>query len=421
MKIPPLLIAFGYLTLANLLHGQGVYKPMPTTGFDFPADQNALLKMRDDKDVAAMRRHGWAVFAGLTQPARPNEADSEAIWETWYQSPDVFGPAGPSLQSAKKKRVFTPLRQSQIVGAAPQATGQSVASFTLFNQETKDHIRSNQYQMAQTKDDLNKNWPTGTAPKDRKIKDFPRTAMSLKTTWWVVKKNQKTGMYIWDEKPEADPAPNQAAPTWKRAIAIDPTRDQVPADEKMTIPIRGKDFPNSHVVPLKAFYYFVATEEDLPSLNNNVPLGASEDPNLGRVEVGDFLVLAALHYTTKEIPNWVWATFWWHDQPDKGPYGENRPDNTFLKGVWRNYKMDVAFDMTVPTEPGGKPNAVFNPWLEARFGNGVHSNCMTCHQLATWNRQDFSVTRGPLPDNDARFKNTTKTDFLWSIVVEGNQ
>jgi len=406
--------------LNDLLYGQAVYRPIPT-GFDFPANQDELLRIRDHKDAAAMRRHGWMVFAGLTQPARPNEANSEAVWETWYQSGDVFASDGASPQAVKKRRVFTPLRQSQVAGAGPQAAGQSIASFTLFNQETKDHIRTNRYQMAQTMDELNAEWSAGTAAKDRKIKDFPRPAMSLKTTWWVVKRNQKTGMYIWDEKPEANPAANQPAPTWKRAVVVDPIRDQIPAGEKMSISIRGKNFLNSPVVSLKSFYYFVATNEDLPSLNN-VQVGTGEDPNLGNVEAGDFLVLVAMHYTTKEIPNWVWATFWWHDQPNQAPYGENRPDDTVLKGVWRNYKMDVALDMTNPTETDGKPNAIFNPWLEARFGNGVHSNCMTCHQLATWPRSDFTpITRGPLPNDAARFKNTTKTDFLWSLRFEGGQ
>jgi hypothetical protein len=342
------------------------------------------------------------------------------VWETWYQGGDIFAPAGPSPQGAKKKRVFTPLRQTKIEGATLQAAGQSVASFTLFNQDTKDHIRTNQYQMAQTMDGLNAGWPAGTEPKDRKIKDFPNRAMSLKTTWWVVKRNQKTGMYIWDEKTEADPASSQPAATWKRAVVVDPTRDQVPANETASVFLHGREFPNSHVVPLKSFYSFTATAEDVSSLNN-VGVGLGEDPNLGNVEVGDFLVLAAMHYTTKEIPNWVWATFWWHDQPEQGPYGANRPEATLLKGPWRNYKMDTALDMTVPTEADGKPNAIFNPWLEARFGDGVHSNCMTCHQQATWPRFDFPITRGPLPDDAPRFKNTTKMDFLWSLRMEGGQ
>lgn len=421
MKLRPhILIGFCSLVLGGLLHAQGVYTPIPT-GFDFPADETALLKIRDDKDVTAMRRHGWMVFAGLTRLARLNEANSEAVWETWYPGSTVFAPAGPSLQAAKKRRAFTPLRQAQIQGPSPQAVGQSVASFTLFNQETMDHIRSNKYQMAQTMDDLNAGWPSATAPKDRKIKDFPRPSVSLKTTWWVVKKSQKTGMYIWDEKASTDPAPDQPAPTWKRAIVVDPTRDQIPADEKADVVLKGKNFPNSHVVPLKSFYYLVAMAEDLPALND-VPTGAGEDPNLGNVEVGDFLVLAALHYTTKEIPNWVWATFWYHDQANDGPYAENRPDDTVLKGIWRNYKMDIALDMTTPTEADGKANAIFNPWLEARFPNGVNSNCMSCHQLATWPKRDFiPVVRGELPNDAQRFRNTTKMDFLWSIRFEGGQ
>jgi hypothetical protein len=415
------LACIGLLLCYGKLEAQGLYKPIPA-GFDFPADQTALLTIRDNKDVAAMRHHAWMVFAGLTQPARPNEADSEAVWETWYHGDEVFAPAGPSPQGIRKaKRVFTPLRQSVMPGVVLQAAGQSVASFTLFNQETKDHIRTNRYQMAEAMDALNASWPIGGPPQDRKIKDFPAPSMSLKTTWWVVKKNQPTGMYIWDEKAEADPAGPQPAPQWKRAVIVDPTRAQIPADESANTTIRGKQFPDSHVVPLSAFYHFTATADDLSSLNS-APVGTGEDPNLGQVEVGDFLVLAAMHFTTKEIPQWVWATFWWHDRPDVGPYAENRPDARALKSYWRNYKMDVTLDMTTPAAPDGKQKVIFNPWLEARFKDGVHSNCMACHQLADWPRSDFlPIQRGPLPHDAQRFRDTTKMDFLWSLRMEGGQ
>lgn len=405
--------------LAASQAAQSVYKPVPP-GFDFPADEKALLQLRDKGDVAGMRKHAWMVFAGLTQPARPGEAGSEAVWETWYFGEDVFGPAGPAPQSLQKRtRQFAPLRQAQSAdGLSLQSVGQSVASFTLFNEDTRQHIRANRYQMRATMDALNSSWPSATKPKDRKIVDFPRPAMSLKTTWWVVKKNTPTGMYIWDEKPQEKLAPAQPASEWKRAVVIDPTRKQVPAGERRTIHLLGKAFPESRVVPLDAFYHFAVTSADVATLNQ-VGVGAGEDPNLGSVEVGDFLVLAALHYTTKEIPDWVWATFWWHDKPDEAPFGEGRVSE--IKGVWRNYKMDVAFDMTLPRETDNTPNAVFNPWLEARFPNGVNSNCMTCHQLAVWERENFPVTRGPLADDNARFKSTTKTDFMWSIIFEGGR
>src|ERR1700691_1753230 len=73
-----------------------VYQGIPD-GFDFPADQTALLKLRDQQDVPGMRKHSWMVFAGLAQKT----ASGEAIWETWYSAPTTFS-SGPSPQGVRK-------------------------------------------------------------------------------------------------------------------------------------------------------------------------------------------------------------------------------------------------------------------------------------------------------------------------------
>jgi hypothetical protein len=89
--------------------------------------------------------------------------------------------------------------------------------------------------------------------------------------------------------------------------------------------------------------------------------------------------------------------------------------------------MDAAYDMKKPVESDGTPNAVFNPWLEARFINGVNSNCMSCHQRALWpvppaplpeRRPWLPVTRGPADPADPLFRTRTKLDFLWSLALE---
>ncbi len=389
------------------------YKAIPP-GFDFPADEKTLLAARDQQDVTAMRRHAWMVFAGVTQPAQPNQPDSEAIWETWYRGDQVFA-AGPQLQGPHQLlRRFTAPRQFRQKGhATPQDAGLSLASFTLFNQETKDHIRKHNYHLAATLEALNASFPAGGDPARRKIKDFDRAAMSIKAVWWPVKATGRTALPVWDPEKQQlqDPAPAQRPETWKRVVAIDPTRELIPAGEVAAVTLEGRPFPRSRVVPLRAFYHFkITTAAQVQAL-------ALSNFN---VQVGDALALVAFHYTTKEIPDWVWATFWWHDAPDKGPYAADRVAPTLLKGPWRNYLMDVAYDMTTPKEPDGKPNAAFNPWLEANFNNGVNSNCMTCHQQATWRNSSFlPVTRGPKAANDPLFQNATKLDFVWAFMMEG--
>ena len=75
--------------------------------------------------------------------------------------------------------------------------------------------------------------------------------------------------------------------------------------------------------------------------------------------------------------------------------------------------------MDRPKETDGGPAVCFNPWLEARFVDGVKSNCMSCHQLAIWQPGAFlPVIRGSLPANHPLFQGRMKLDFLWSIAFE---
>ncbi|MBL8644931.1 MAG: hypothetical protein JNK21_13435 [Rhodospirillaceae bacterium] len=393
------------------------YTPIPP-GFDFPAAEASLAAAINANDQTALRLHGWMVFAGLTQPARPSDAKSEAIWETWYPGSEVFA-SGPMPQGERTlHRTFRVPRQFMpaVPGPAPQAIGDSQLSFTLFNQELKDHTRQNGLHLKATMAALNASWTPQTPLADRKVKDYPAAAMSLKIVWTHVGKQGFTALPVWDEQPRMAVAPAQPEENWPRVVAIDPTRTTIPAGERRTVTRMGKSFPNSRVVPLSNFYHFAMTAQQAAQAN---ALGLSLN-----AKPGDYMAVTAMHYTTKEIPNWVWATFWWHDEPDKGGYAKDRPAAAVLKGVWRNYLMDVAYDMDVPKESDGTPDAVFNPYLEARFADGVNSNCMTCHQRAVWKPAlpDFlPVTRGAAAANDPFFKNGTKADFLWSLLFEGNQ
>src|SRR5580700_5411750 len=105
-----------------------VYHPIPP-GFDFPADPAALLKLRDDGNVSAMRKHAWMVFAGLTQPTETGEA----TWETWYTGEQTFR-SGAELQGEHPLvRKFRNPRQFLSPGPHPQAIGASSLSTILFN------------------------------------------------------------------------------------------------------------------------------------------------------------------------------------------------------------------------------------------------------------------------------------------------
>ena len=141
-------------------------------------------------------------------------------------------------------------------------------------------------------------------------------------------------------------------------------------------------------------------------------------PNNRPLQEGDYVVFAGTHLTTKEIDDWVWATFWWHDRPDVGPYAADRTDN--VKGVWRNYLMRTSYDLNLPREDNGTAHIAFNPWLEAGFLHGIDSNCMNCHNRAAIpgsNGAFLPIMRGnPDCSTILAFKaGSLRTDFLWSI------
>lgn len=438
----PMACAFAVFTFPSYGRAQNTeYYPIPNgydfpAGFDFssgsvptPADfekgEKILLEYLANNQFDKLRLHGWEVFAGMTQ-ATP---EGHAIWESWLSVDQVFdGPPedrelfsetwsiGGNLESPKKLG-------AGFFGALPQAIGESVAVSVLFNQEAANHIWNNKLFQSQTLKEINdSHTANGTPGPERKITDFSRDSISLKTAWMLVKKDGLGILPVWDNILDDPTAPVQPAlppVLWKRCVAIDPT-NSIPEGETRNI-FCGGDFRDSRVVHISKFYGFEIDEVNIENIKSSLGEEA---------EVGDSAILIGFHYTTKEIPNWVWGTFWWHDEPEQGEFGNDRIEK--ITGVWTNYLMDVAYDFEKPVGDDGGPHDMQNPYIEARFPNGVRSNCMTCHARSTYPRlppeenapeQDICgalpVTRGQddFPLDDPRRNTRTQTDFLWSLLL----
>jgi hypothetical protein len=401
-------LSFSAISISMLAAGSAAaqqnYEPVPP-GFDFPADEATLLRFRDTQNVPEMRRHSWYVFAGLTQRAK----NGEAIWETWFPLQATFqaGPQPQGLTGAGPARVFEAPRQLQQKGAQPQAVGESNLSFVLLNKDTNDFIRSNGLHLQSRLTELNNGFPAGTPIEKREVTAFPRTAMSLKLGWRIVRATGFTLIPVWDGRPTLPDAQGNPPSSWPRVVVVDPSRDDIPLGETRAVNWQGNPAFPARVVSLTRFYRFKITAAEIDSVRRVMGANAAD--------IGDYAVFMMMHFTTKEIPEWVWSTFWWHDQPDGGPFGSDRP--TAVQGVWRNYMMDTSYSMDTPREYDGSPNSVFNPYLE-NFPGGIGSNCMTCHRQARWTKDGnpgFEVTRGTPPANDPMFVDALKTDFLWSI------
>jgi len=188
-------------------------------------------------------------------------------------------------------------------------------------------------------------------------------------------------------------------------------------DHVRTTCTNGRPGAGTRVGALDRFYHFALTQAQLAAMRNSAP----DIPNLQTASAGDFAALVAMHVTTKEIPDWIWATFWWHDRLDEGTFAMNRPPE--VKGTWRNYLMAEAYSMDTPRQSDGSQRIAFNPWLEARFPHGTASNCMTCHRRAVFSgkpsdRAFLPVTRGTPPSTGARFSDTAAHERIRALVLD---
>jgi hypothetical protein len=391
-------------------------------GFDFPADKQTLEQYRSSGNISAQRLHVWNVFAGMTERTPDGRYP---IFETWYSAAEAFQ-TGATPQAVGPRRIvrrFAEPRQFRGLPGQPEleAAGTAVLSEVMLNFANYSHIRNNGLYLDSQLDHLRQ---TGAAdpkiPNDRTIPAFPAEAISLKTVWWPVARDAPTPMPIWD--PEANPLIPTGNPysTWKRVVAIDPTRTNIPPNETMTISFLNTPRPNSHVVGLDKFHYVEVDAQTAANAMANGRLSAFVSDVLHRpLRSGDYVVFAGTHVTTKEIDDWVWGTFWWHDRPDDGPFGADRPQA--VKGVWRNYLLSVSYDLNLPREPDNTPHIAFNPWLEAHFRQGIVSNCMNCHNRAAYPPVGFlPIFRGnpDLQNDPAYAAGLLRPDFLWSVPFE---
>jgi hypothetical protein len=404
-------------------------------GFDFPASKQTLEQYRASGNLSAERLHVWNVFAGMTQQTPDGKS---AIFETWFSEEETFQ-TGPTPQGAGPRRIVRRFDQPKQLQGAPggpalQAAGTAIMSEVLFNYANYKHVRTNRLHLADVLEQLRQTGtPDPRIPGNRTVPAFPADAVSLKTVWWPVAKIGLTPMPVWD--PEANPpnAQGNPPPKWARVVAIDPARANIPPGETTTISLAGTTHSNSRVVSLQAFHHVeldaqtAANAMANPRTRNAVRFVFGPERPL---QAGDFVVFAGTHLTTKEIDDWVWATFWWHDRPNDGPFAADR--STAVNGVWRNYLMSVSYDLNLPREADGLPHISFNPWLESGFpdggsGNGLKSNCMNCHNRAAWQpnwegqlgRVFLPIFRGnpDLTGDPAYANGRLRTDFLWSVPL----
>ena len=157
--------------------------------------------------------------------------------------------------------------------------------------------------------------------------------------------------------------------------------------------------------------------------------------------------LHGIHFTTKDVRDWMWITLWWSPEPDTD-FGADRPKD-FAGTPWANYKMcvtshfeeadpapwshyekthpDLASALKVVHEWGGPYTWCSNPYTELGLGN-AKTNCVGCHQHAgvALNTDEIFLDDPSDPKNPerrAKFPHNSRKqirqnfpgDYLWSF------
>ena len=389
------------LGAAVLLQGQA---PAASPTSDHPV-ANGVESLRRDGDLTAQRRHLWAVFASLV-------TDEEPAFAHWQGEGGVFG----AEAAAKRPAGIQGFLRPKSIGSDPHLIGAPIISYNLFNPAAFAHIRAEGLFRKATLDGLRLVGKSGSVPA------FPAEAIVIKTAWWPVASHGLTAMPVWD--PELNPPDPNGNPYlgWARVVAVDPAN--ISHSKTAAVQFIGRSFPGARRVQLEAFHHVAVDAAMAKQLARDPESNRTAIIALGRpIAVNDRLALVGINMMTHEQHDWVWGAFWWHDRPEVGPFAADRP--TALRGPWRNYLMQAAFDAETPRASDAGAHICFNPWLEARFpdggqGSGTLSNCLSCHQRASYPAAPFlPVTRGApdLQQDPALAPDRLRTSFLWSLTL----
>lgn len=464
-KATAAIAALGILGLGILTNAQTGARTRNTfqiediaTNLGYLKDENVLLGYVATGDWMATRQHSWNLWAAMTAPSK-SEWNGQRLpkWLTWYSATEVFAP-GP--KPPKDRRLTFDLhRPIQIVLKHPesQSPAPSLFAFVKYNRSAAEFVWQNKYHQKKTLDALQAKFDADKRPTDeRMIKPFPRQAVATKPVFWLVKNSKSpqsqrglTVLPYWD--PLYPPPAGGVTPdhrTWSKCVAIDPDKRYSEGSEQ-EVTLNGTK-TTAKVVYLSRFFSIPLRDKVEVAA---VKMMASELSSAGgeqermitdpgnTPEIGDSIILLAMHVTTKEIDNWTFQTFWWLPNANDPDFGKDRP--TSVKGVWRNYVMCNAWSPESPKSSDGGYHVCFNPYLETDLGAtkpyvldgktfppnpmaGTKSNCMNCHNRAgypAFTSDPSSANMGHVandgfrPPNDPYFAKITKTDFLWSIPL----
>jgi hypothetical protein len=366
------------------------------------------------------------------EPAQPGDSSRSATaqalrergWNAWVDIVRDTNPAGrPAFASWQRgDEVFDRARAANATAAAGglQSAEPEVIIVSLYNERAASHIRE---QQLNRQDRLAELLAVGERHSqvagNRTVDPLPQDSIVLLTAWWPIAGEGLTPLPVWDPELNSPRPGGNNYMTWSRVVALDPG-SVARRDAKVSIEFAGRRFAAAQRIAASRLYRISVDRTLADRLMGDARTRKAAFLALGRpLRPGDHLGLVALHIAAKQSGGWLWTTLWWHDRASAGPFALSRPA---LPEPWSEYLMDVASD--AGNAGGGLADPCFNPWFEARFpdrgvGGGTRSNCISCHQRASYPPRSFLPITSGTPElfTDPAFApGQLRTDFLWAIA-----
>lgn len=399
--------------------------------FVFPTPRDVLVGyLSDERAVELTRLHAWKLWAMINK----GTSERQPAWLSWrpIERGPKRTPSALEVDGPVQLLGGTPIRKPD--RCTPNDTCFRLGTSVFYNDTLSRWVSENKWNDRARLDELNREFDLHDAPTDaREISNAPRASIALKPIWVLVSSSQPLRLPVWNEadyracSEDPDWAPSYR---WKDVVVLS-SQDASPASLKAS-------HTAERTVPFDSIFTVLVDDAIAYRVNTSFRLmgarDACTDDSIPHARSGDHLALVGMHVATKELEDWVWATFWWHPDPEVGEYAAQRPDDQEITGVWRNYLMDVTFQThplhTAPQANRGlADDPCSNPWLEAQMQHGVASNCISCHQYATWRSARNGSGAGPVssgelvhsgkrPKDSATFQNAVRLDYMWSLVPQ---
>lgn len=442
------LVVYGFFSCNN----QQEIRPEPfpqnlgIEEFNFPEDSSEIYMWVENRDSSAITNHAWGIWAGLTHQTSQKWAGRNLlVFETWHgvQELAAMSANGQVADGGSKKTSRTKLSNPKqfthghLLGGLAIDTHFSVLETVSYDPSASEFATKNKLFNQSVLNSYLLPGQVGSIP------GFPNTSITTKPTYYagILEKNGLIRVPVWVE-----PSPAKAFKytQWTTWVYADPNNKQ--KSDKKLVPVTSQNPTTEEVLAatcnINEFIHYRLDRVSADYLNSHQDVGTT--PSRQFTE-GDYVLLVAMHVTTKEFQNWTWQTYFWVPDSDNPP----RPSSKFeaslrpskIKGAASNYAVSTAYAMVWPNQPisggsdsGATPIIAYNPYLEGGFGPkvfkqvnkfrpdyvyGMQTNCMSCHALSTFSGRNGYTTNQYIDMMDTSFfKDDVKLDFTWSI--QGN-